>query len=206
VTSSLNPRFTFETFVVGPANRLAVSAARTAAENPGASYNPLFIYSASGLGKTHLITAIGARARALAPELRVEYLTLEEFRTLTRRSRRARRRPQAVHRRDVVLIDDVQFPAQRSRRRGLLRRFASARAGAPGRARERPPAPRDRAVRRTPHLQFAGGRWISRPRVREPLAILRSKADERVISSRPCRCGGRAEARNVRELLVCSIA
>jgi len=59
VTSTLNPRFTFETFVVGAANRLAVTAGRTVAENPGSAYNPLFIYSSSGLGKTHILMAIG---------------------------------------------------------------------------------------------------------------------------------------------------
>src|SRR5688500_12624299 len=75
----LDSRFTFDTFVVGPANRLAVAAARRVAEMPGATYNPLFIYSASGLGKTHLITAIGSHARRLQPKLVILYDTLEHF-------------------------------------------------------------------------------------------------------------------------------
>ena len=66
MTSVLNPRFTFDTFVVGAANRLAVTAGRTVAENPGSAYNPLFIYSGSGLGKTHLLMAVGHAAKAIA--------------------------------------------------------------------------------------------------------------------------------------------
>src|SRR5207302_1360042 len=59
LTTALNPKYSFATFVVGAANRLAVTAGRTVAENPGAAYNPLFVYSGSGLGKTHLLMAIG---------------------------------------------------------------------------------------------------------------------------------------------------
>jgi len=59
VTATLNAKFSFETFVVGAANRLAVTAGRTVAENPGSAYNPLFVYSGSGLGKTHLLIAAG---------------------------------------------------------------------------------------------------------------------------------------------------
>ena len=75
----LDGRFRFDNFVVGAANRLAASAARAVAESPGAVYNPLFIYSSSGLGKTHLIGAIGHLARTLHPELTTEYVTLEVF-------------------------------------------------------------------------------------------------------------------------------
>ncbi|MFS8637918.1 MAG: DnaA/Hda family protein, partial [Gemmatimonadota bacterium] len=75
----LDPRFTFDTFVVGAANRLATAAARRVADAPGETYNPLFIYSASGLGKTHLVTAIGHHARRVTPELHVVYDTLEQF-------------------------------------------------------------------------------------------------------------------------------
>jgi chromosomal replication initiator protein len=79
VTSTLNPRFTFDTFVVGAANRLAVTAGRTVAENPGSAYNPLFIYSGSGLGKTHVLMAIGHAAKTIATQLNIEYLTLDEY-------------------------------------------------------------------------------------------------------------------------------
>src|SRR5260370_2782142 len=79
MTSALNPRFSFETFVVGSANRLAVTAGRTVAENPGSAYNPLFIYSGSGRGKTHLLMAIGNSTQALAPQPNIEYLKLHEY-------------------------------------------------------------------------------------------------------------------------------
>ena len=75
----LDQRFTFDNFVVGQANRLAAAAGRRVAENPGQAYNPLFIYSASGLGKTHLLNSIGHHARKLHPNLRIVYDTLEHF-------------------------------------------------------------------------------------------------------------------------------
>jgi hypothetical protein len=72
-------RSRFDNYVVGSANRLAVAAARAVAESPGGVYNPLFVYGGSGLGKTHLIGAIGHEAVARAPDLSVEYLSLEDF-------------------------------------------------------------------------------------------------------------------------------
>ena len=77
--AKLDPHFTFETFVVGPANRLASAAARRAAERPGVSYNPLFIYASSGLGKTHILGAIAHHVAKVAPDKRVEFQTPEEF-------------------------------------------------------------------------------------------------------------------------------
>src|SRR5206468_1262897 len=77
VTSALNPRYTFENFVVGAANRLAATAGRTVAENPGSAYNPLFVYSGPGLGKTHLLMGVGHTAKQLTPGLNIEYLTLD---------------------------------------------------------------------------------------------------------------------------------
>jgi SpoVK/Ycf46/Vps4 family AAA+-type ATPase len=74
---SQDPRFTFDTFVVGPGNRMAAAAARRAAESPRTAYNPLFIYGAPGTGKTHLLQAVGALALAVRPELRVLYLTAD---------------------------------------------------------------------------------------------------------------------------------
>jgi chromosomal replication initiation ATPase DnaA len=73
----LDPRYSFDAFVVGAANRLAAAAARRVAEAPGKAYNPLFLYGASGLGKTHLLMAIGLHASRLKPELRVVCDTLE---------------------------------------------------------------------------------------------------------------------------------
>ena len=75
--SGLDARYTFENFIVGAANRLATAAARRVAESPGAAYNPLYIYAASGLGKTHLLMAIGNHALRLQPGMRVAFDTLE---------------------------------------------------------------------------------------------------------------------------------
>src|SRR3712207_4554496 len=72
-----DPRFTFDTFVVGPGNRMAAAAARRVAEAPRTAYNPLFIHGARGSGKTHLLQAVGALAQAVRPELRILYLTAD---------------------------------------------------------------------------------------------------------------------------------
>jgi hypothetical protein len=109
---ALDVRSRFDTFVVGAANRLAVSAARAVAQSPGAAYNPLFIYAASGLGKTHLLSAIGQLAKQLQPDLQVEYVTTDELvehlhQAVTRGETEAfRERFSAL---DVLLLDDVQF-------------------------------------------------------------------------------------------------
>ena len=78
-TLALDARLTFDTFIVDPANRLAAAAARRVAERPGASYNPLFIYAASGLGKTHLLHAIGHLALESKPGIDVAYETLDHL-------------------------------------------------------------------------------------------------------------------------------
>jgi chromosomal replication initiation ATPase DnaA len=75
--SGLDPRYTFDNFIVGATNRLAAAAARRVAESPGTSYNPLYVYSASGLGKTHLLTAIGNHALRIQPGISVVFDTLE---------------------------------------------------------------------------------------------------------------------------------
>jgi chromosomal replication initiation ATPase DnaA len=210
MTSSLNPRFTFDTFVVGPANRLAVSAARTASENPGASYNPLFIYSASGLGKTHLISAVGARARQLAPEFRVEYLTLEEF-VDAYHAAVAAGQGEAFRKRfadvDVLLIDDVQFLAQRLETQAELLRLISQLLEQERQvvlASDRPPRDIEQLDERL-ISQFAGGLVvdIAAPEFESRLAILRRKAEERGVDFGQAVLAAVAEyeARNVRELL-----
>ena len=75
----LDPKLSFDSFVVGPANRLASAAARRASETPGKSYNPLFLYSEPGLGKTHILTAVAHRAQEVDGSLKVEYMALEEY-------------------------------------------------------------------------------------------------------------------------------
>jgi chromosomal replication initiator protein len=115
---SLNPRYTFRTFIVGSANRLAHAASLSVAERPGHAYNPLFLYGGVGLGKTHLMHAIGNAVIARFPRKRVVYVTSEkftnEFITCVQQGRfddfRARYR-----RIDLLLIDDIQFIADKER-------------------------------------------------------------------------------------------
>jgi chromosomal replication initiator protein len=108
----LNPKYTFETFVIGASNRFAHAAAVAVAEAPAKAYNPLFVYGESGLGKTHLLHAIGHYAHSLYPTVRVRYVNSEEFTNDFINSIRDdkasnfQRRYRDV---DVLLIDDIQF-------------------------------------------------------------------------------------------------
>jgi chromosomal replication initiator protein len=116
--SNLNPRYTFANFIVGSANRLAHAASLSVAERPGHAYNPLFLYGGVGLGKTHLMHAIGNQVIAKFPRKRVVYATSEkftnEFITSIQQGKiddfRSRYR-----RIDVLLIDDIQFIADKER-------------------------------------------------------------------------------------------
>lgn len=108
----LNPKYTFETFVCGSSNRFAHAAANAVAEAPGKSFNPLMIYGPSGLGKTHLLHAIGHYVRAYYERLRVRYVSTEELTNdfinaiYENRTATFRRTYRDV---DVLLIDDIQF-------------------------------------------------------------------------------------------------
>lgn len=108
----LNPRHTFENFVIGESNRFAHATALAVAESPGSTYNPLFLYSASGMGKTHLLHAIGNYTLSLYPGLKVLYTSAEEFtnafiNALSNNERYTfKDRFRNV---DVLLIDDIQF-------------------------------------------------------------------------------------------------
>ncbi len=108
----LNPKYIFETFVIGASNRFAHAAAVAVAEAPAKAYNPLFIYGESGLGKTHLLHAIGHYAQNLYPGVQVRYVNSEEFTNDFINSIRDDK-AQAFQRRyrdvDVLLIDDIQF-------------------------------------------------------------------------------------------------
>ena len=115
-TNKLNPRYTFENFVIGPSNAYAAAAALSATKNPGNIYNPLFLYGNSGLGKTHLMYAIGNRIQKYNPDFNIIYVTSEEFTnefiTSVRDAKgdEFRKKYRSV---DVLLVDDVQFLKQK---------------------------------------------------------------------------------------------
>ena len=210
MTAALNPKFTLETFVVGSANRLAVTAGRTVAESPGSAYNPLFIYSASGLGKTHLLMAMGHAAKRLAPGLNVEYLTLDEFveafhaAVAAGQGDAVRQRVQAV---DMLLVDDVQFLTNRKEMQAELLRLTEALLSAGHQivlASDRPPNEiadlDERLISR-----FSGGLVVDMgpPDYETRVAILRRKAEERGVTFAPGVLDAAAslELTNVRELM-----
>ncbi|HEV2751666.1 MAG TPA: DnaA/Hda family protein [Gemmatimonadales bacterium] len=210
MTSALNPKYSFDTFVVGSANRLAVTAGHTVAENPGAAYNPLFVYSGSGLGKTHLLMAIGHAAKKTAPLLNIEYLTLDEYVEAFHAAIAAgqgdtfRRRFQNV---DVLLVDDVQFLTNRKEMQSELLRLTEALQVAGHQmvlTSDRPP----------PEIADLDERLISRlsgglvvdiglPDYETRVAILRRKAEERGARFAPgvLETVAQAEAGSVRELM-----
>ena len=115
-TARLNPKYLFDTFVIGASNRFAHAAAVAVAEAPAKAYNPLFIYGESGLGKTHLLHAIGHYARSLYPGTRVRFVSSEEFTNEFINSIRDgkgdsfRKRYREM---DILLVDDIQFLADK---------------------------------------------------------------------------------------------
>jgi len=108
----LNPRYTFENFVVGPGNELAFAAAKAVADSPGLIYNPLFIYGGVGLGKTHLMQAVGNQIKAMLPQKKILYISTEKFIndfifSIKQNSvNEFKRKYRTV---DVLLVDDIQF-------------------------------------------------------------------------------------------------
>lgn len=111
-TSILNPKFTLENFVVGPSNNLAYAAAEAVVQNPGISYNPLFVYGGTGVGKTHLMLGIGNAILKKRPNSKVNYCSSEKFTNdyvealQTKQFGIFRRRYRGA---DILLIDDIQF-------------------------------------------------------------------------------------------------
>ena len=189
MTVTLNPLYRFDTFVVGSANRLAVTAAKAVAESPGTVYNPLFIYARPGLGKTHLLMGVGHAARAIDPNLHVEYLTLDEF-VEAFHAAIAAGHGDAYRKRfldvDLLLVDDVQFLTHRREMQAELLRLTDALQSTNRQivlTSDRPPAEiealDERLIRR-----FAGGLIIdvAAPDYETRVAILRRKAEERRAS------------------------
>ena len=205
----VDARHRFENFVTGSANRLAVAAARAVAEQPGLTYNPLFIYSGSGLGKTHLIGAIGNLVLQKQPGLNVEYLTLDDFVEQLHAAiatNEAERFKQRYGRVDVLLLDDMQFLTGRRETQTELLRLLNALSGT-GRqvvmTSDRPPSEIPDVDERL-ITRLSGGLIvdIGPPDYETRVAIMRGKLEERGVRFQ----GGvleelaRLEFRNVREL------
>jgi len=115
---SLNPNYSFDRFVVGPSNQFAHAASIAVSEQPAKNYNPLFIYSDVGLGKTHLLNAIGLLTQSTFPELNVLYVSAEEFMNELINAIRYDKMPkfrEKYRKIDCLLIDDVQFIAGKER-------------------------------------------------------------------------------------------
>lgn len=182
----LDRRYTFESFVVGSSNRLAAAAARRVAEAPGTTYNPLFVYSASGLGKTHLLTAIGHHAAALHNGLTPIYDTLEHLMEEVRLSVEAGERDAlrtSLRDAGMLLLDDVQFLAgHRQIQEELLRAWdaLSSRGAQVVLTSDRPPHEMDNLDDRL-LSRFSGGLIIDMavPDYETRIAIVRRKARER---------------------------
>jgi chromosomal replication initiator protein len=184
----VDARHRFENYVTGSANRLAVAAARAVAEQPGLTYNPLFIYSSSGLGKTHLMGAIGNLVQQRDPNLGVEYVTLEDFveqHHAAIASNEGERFKQRYGRVDVLLIDDMQFLTGRRETQTELLRLLNALQGT-GRqvvmTSDRPPSEIPDVDERL-ITRLSGGLIvdIGAPDYETRLAILRARCEERGV-------------------------
>jgi chromosomal replication initiator protein len=185
-------RSRFDNFVVGSANRLAVAASRAVAESPGGVYNPLFVYGGPGLGKTHLIGAIGNEAVARAPGLSVEYLALEDFIEQIHAAvavGEMERFKQRYGRVDVLLLDDMQFLTGRRETQSELLRLLNALQGS-GRqivmTSDRPPTEISDVDERL-LSRLSGGLIvdIGVPDFETKVAILRGKSEEKAVSFAP---------------------
>lgn len=207
--TDLDPKLTFDSFVVGPANRLASAAARRAAESPGTSYNPLFIYSASGLGKSHILNAIAHHARKVDENRRIEYMALEGYleeltAALESGSRDAFR--DRYGELEILLLDDVQFLTGQAEAQEMLLRTLDQLSSAGSQivlASDRPPADINGLDARL-LSRFSGGLIvdIAAPEFETRVAIIRKKAEERgqSLGDGVGEALARVPFRNIREL------
>lgn len=207
--TDLDPKFTFDTFVVGPANRLASAAARRAADAPGSSYNPLFVYSASGLGKSHILTAIAHQATKTKPDRRVSYMALEEYLEELEAALEAGERDGFRDKYvdlEILLLDDVQFLTGQPEAQEMLLRTLDQLSASGSQivlASDRPPAEINGLDARL-LSRFSGGLIvdIGPPEFETRVAIIRKKAEERgqVLNPGVAEALGKYPFRNVREL------
>jgi len=207
--TDLDPKFTFDAFVVGPANRLASAAARRSADAPGTSYNPLFVYSASGLGKSHILTAIAHQALRSEAEARVVYMALEEYLKDLEHALEAGERDAFKDRYgelEILLLDDVQFLTGQPEAQEMLLRTLDQLSTAGSQivlASDRPPAEIDDLDARL-LSRFSGGLIvdIGAPEFETRVAIIRKKAADRGhrLDAGVAEALGRFPFKNVREL------
>jgi chromosomal replication initiator protein len=109
---NLNPKYHFNSFIVGSFNELAYAASQAIIENPGTKYNPFFVYGGTGLGKTHLIQAVGNKIKEKYPNKKVNYITLEKFATdfiNSLQNNKANSFKEKYRKYDLLIIDDIQF-------------------------------------------------------------------------------------------------
>jgi tetratricopeptide (TPR) repeat protein len=186
VATDLDPRFTFDTFIVGPANRLAAAAARRVADAPGTSYNPLFIYSSSGLGKSHILNGIAHYAARVHPGYGVVYVTVESFFNELTQAVQAgsegelRERYEELH---MLLLDDVQFFTGQNEAQEMLLRLLDGMNKSGGQvvlASDRLPGEINGLDERL-LTRFSGGLIvdIAAPEYETKVAIIRKKGEER---------------------------
>lgn len=202
--SELDPKLTFDSFVVGPANRLASAAARRAAESPGTSYNPLFLYSSPGLGKTHILTAIAHKSD---PGLRVEYMALEQYLERLEGTLKAGEGESAVYGDlDILLLDDVQFLTGQAEAQEMLLKTLDQLSASGGQivlASDRPPADINGLDARL-LSRFSGGLIVDLgiPEFETRVAIVQKKAANKGQTLEPgvAEAVAKAPLKNVREL------
>ena len=206
--SDLDPKLTFDSFVVGPANRLAAAAARRTADSPGTSYNPLFLYSAPGLGKTHILTAIAHQSGKTDSD-QVEYMPLEEYlerlESLLQTGDRDGLKG-LFSGLDILLLDDVQFLTGQPEAQEMLLKTLDQLSAVGGQivlASDRPPADIDGLDARL-LSRFSGGLIVDLgpPEYETRVAIIRKKAAERgqELEDGVAQAVAKAPFKNVREL------
>jgi chromosomal replication initiation ATPase DnaA len=205
--SDLDPKLTFDSFVVGPASRLASAAARRAAESPGTSYNPLFLYSEPGLGKTHLLTAIAHKAKGSGEAQQVEYMALEEFLDKLEGTLSAGDTEKNIYGElDILLLDDVQFLTGQPEAQEMLLKTLDHLTSSGGQivlASDRPPADINGLDARL-LSRFSGGLIVDLgpPEFETRVAIIQKMAQgrEQTLESGVAEAVARAPLKNVREL------